>query len=102
MTTTRYPSATVTFDHLYEPGESFLDDEIGASWTLAHKPTACADPVTCHAYDDDDEHYYTLSVVLPTDDVEEEDALERLASILARHAGVTRLTFPDHPELDVS
>ena len=27
----RYPSATVTLDHLYEAGDSVLDDEVGAS-----------------------------------------------------------------------
>jgi hypothetical protein len=102
MTTTRHPSATVTFDHLYneeqQPGNV---DEIGAAWTIGDA-TECTEPVTAYAYDDDDERYYTLSVVLPTDSDEEEYALGELINTLGRHAGVTRLTFPGHPELDVS
>jgi hypothetical protein len=98
----RYPSATVVLDHLYDPGDSAIDDEVGASWTLARRPTECADPVTALAYDDDGELYYTLSVILPTDPDAEEDALERLLLTLGRHAGVTRVDFPGRPDLDVS
>jgi hypothetical protein len=98
---TRYPSATVTLDHLYEPGASAIDDEVSRSWTLARDVTECADPVTALAYDDDGELYYTLSVILPTDRDEEEDALDRMLAILGRHAGVTRVDFPGRPDLDI-
>jgi hypothetical protein len=98
--TRRHPSAVVTVDHLYD-AEHDDDDEIGAAWTLG--PTAeCAEPIEARAYDDDDEHYYTLSVTLPADPDAEDAASYELARVLARHAGVTRVTYPTRPDLDIS
>lgn len=95
----RTPSATVTFDHLYRAGDT-VPDEVGASWEIG--PAApCADPIIARAYDDDGERYYTLSVILPTDPDDEDDALSVLLSTLGRHAGVTSVQFPGRRHLDV-
>ena len=93
----RKPTAVVTFDYLWEEGDTD-DDEVGRAWNLDDEVATC-EQVIAYAYDDDGERYYKLAVILPVDD--NEDALTHLLAILMRHAGVTEIRFPGRPDLDV-
>lgn len=97
--TLHYCHAIVIKDHL--DGNS-TDDEVGAVFTMLPEFVGPTINVSCQAFDDDDELYYTLDVTLPEVDPYQEYALGELLNALGRHAGVTAIRFAGRPDLDCS
>lgn len=104
ITQSVWAHAVITHDYLYDEfgdddvtGETidYLGDEVNE---FGLQPA-----VECKAYDDDDILYFDLAVHLPAyTRFAETCALDSLLYKLGRGWGVTRISFPGHPELDCS